>query len=1819
MATPGPEVTALMKRGKRNTASYYKGECFRKGGSNQSLNNLLDSLFDPRSKSIDDVDTIDWCRWLIAGGSTFDEFTKTVKQYDNAIICGLVWTANFVAYRCRTCGISPCMSLCAECFQAGQHEGHDYNMFRSKAGGACDCGDVSVMNKDGFCSRHGPNRGKQHSTPPPDLMAIAEAMLPRVVLRLIHHLRDTSNIDMQGTYSLAMQDAEQYLTFLHSLSDMGAAMRKVMGHALTNPDIYKTFTEVTNPEEETNTYKVESQKKFKTTVENMKYPKVFDDYIGMLAGMPGLTQTLNHKTLLEELVFWMVKFEFPQRMVTLLLSLLPDDDYKEAFTRAFIDHYSRISLVLVNGLSRPAIANRVVHISVQLFSNENLAKKMVEEYNLLYTLILSLTHMVENIVTQSTLQDSQMNMHMVVDCDNDVMKDHCYWPVVSDLINLLSHQTIAHKFLGDLRLINMWLELLCYFQGMNLNQRELSQHMGFEPETYYAAFSAELEIASSPMWSLMSHCKTKETAHFTKSMVSVCLENLREWFDAINCMESTKPNPYQLTFHLPLHRYLAIFLVHGVQCQDIPITEFDLAPKRMKTILHHLLQIQVSVSEVYANMWIRNGLQIRGQAMTYVQCHFCYSMVDADLCLQQVCACKLDPDYFVQTVLERYHVRDWLSYSNHPNTDPSFKLEPEQQLAMVDAALSYLVTLLGVRTYLGIDEKDLVRLEMSTLLCVSDRQHSQLTDLMPEKSGMIGHGTELFEPTLKELADYKAPNFEAGAGLQQGTYVPKDFIWEQEFDPVHVALRAVSKKDFQSSMDRYSAFVRQNGKYSGKTPPWPPFKPPGEVNPAYKDMFKILHCRTLHAFLFTVLHKALTKNTVPESCLYHCIHLLNLALTIPSTDTHRRSKVFRGCAPNGDYKDWFTSTSLLQNACDTIKEVHVSVLSLEPGDNFTFPADVDLVNSSLEEMFQMAPSSIMSSGGPITAAHSGHIPSHPTLLPMPSEGTFPVLPIHSLSSHSGAKTNDNKPKYESKGVSTETAPPVTIPINESLISLLMKLHCKLSGKAGSYVPLSMCNRLPSTSRVGDGSHFITCLLDKMSQQSSQCAKLIEETYQQLVPKTEEGGKQKSGKKDDRKKKAKERQEKLMAQFASKQKAFMEQNFDTDPPDDSSSTTSEKLDTKQVIEEKEFDCVICGHSSPSTADKPIGLVVLIQASSVLGHRLQTEDPIHLPVEGEKVVTTPISCELAQKRQLKALFEHFEETSCQMSVNIGWEGGVVVQTCGHYLHLDCHSSYVASLTTQEVNQNLLVSKGEYWCPLCRQLANSVIPIIPEESKYTLVKPVSPVLTKMVKDIAEMMIRRPITPRSSTLTKAMGSVMEDLTNVTYSVYKTYTTSQSSESVLLFVCSVARSNLEIELLQRGGDLCPATSVGRKQSFLPLTHVLSMHSKILTTKPYTDLWSHITGVTCSEESSSVLPYNKEVPVLLKDPSSLLIQLILTLPATIEKEHFILLTKMLYNVVFIQALACTSCKFTMDEREAWRKKGRKVSFDSLEGILSQVITRLEVSRLYEDVDMQDVGIPAICQSVWSPHCVDMAVQDFCLPFLKIAALVRHHMFEQEFPEKAPNTTEFQETCQFLGLNKIGTTITPPHLVSSSSIVHWLVPEPLTLVRAWCTDLTNFINTHPSDAKSLLLKNPTWYPPQLIALPQHYYKIFQAYNNATCSICSNVPKDPALCMVCGRFLCFRQACCQQQRIYECVRHSIECGAGTAMFLLVNSSVVVVIRGPRATLWGCVYLDEHGEEDRDLKRGKPLFLSKERYNLLQHQWISHNFDHSCKRWIWHQDRL
>lgn len=131
-----------------------------------------------------------------------------------------------------------------------------------------------------------------------------------------------------------------------------------------------------------------------------------------------------------------------------------------------------------------------------------------------------------------------------------------------------------------------------FFAGMNVNQRELNEHVEFEPGTYYAAFSAELEASAYPMWALLSHLNNKSSIPYTKRMLNSCLVALEQWLQAVIIPDAYEDN--QVSFHIPLHRYLATFICQAVNVQQLSLEEV-LPPKQLiESIMLHPLRIQVS-------------------------------------------------------------------------------------------------------------------------------------------------------------------------------------------------------------------------------------------------------------------------------------------------------------------------------------------------------------------------------------------------------------------------------------------------------------------------------------------------------------------------------------------------------------------------------------------------------------------------------------------------------------------------------------------------------------------------------------------------------------------------------------------------------------------------------------------------------------------------------------------------------------------------------------------------------------------------------------------------------------------------------------------------------------------------------------------------------------------------------------------------------------------------------------------------------------------------------------------------------------------------
>jgi hypothetical protein len=72
------------------------------------------------------------------------------------------------------------------------------------------------------------------------------------------------------------------------------------------------------------------------------------------------------------------------------------------------------------------------------------------------------------------ITDPDKNFHYVVDCGHNIMKEHCYWPLVSDLNNVLSHRPVAVKFMSDDNLLEMWFAFLSMFQGEDTMLRRVA-------------------------------------------------------------------------------------------------------------------------------------------------------------------------------------------------------------------------------------------------------------------------------------------------------------------------------------------------------------------------------------------------------------------------------------------------------------------------------------------------------------------------------------------------------------------------------------------------------------------------------------------------------------------------------------------------------------------------------------------------------------------------------------------------------------------------------------------------------------------------------------------------------------------------------------------------------------------------------------------------------------------------------------------------------------------------------------------------------------------------------------------------------------------------------------------------------------------------------------------------------------------------------------------------------------------------------------------------------------------------------------------------
>jgi hypothetical protein len=83
-------------------------------------------------------------------------------------------------------------------------------------------------------------------------------------------------------------------------------------------------------------------------------------------------------------------------------------------------------------------------------------------------MLSSLYSIFSNILINCQLQKSKENYHLVIS-ENDFSKNMYYWPIISDFINVLSHEYASRQFLSEKKFLITWINIINWFQGRKLN------------------------------------------------------------------------------------------------------------------------------------------------------------------------------------------------------------------------------------------------------------------------------------------------------------------------------------------------------------------------------------------------------------------------------------------------------------------------------------------------------------------------------------------------------------------------------------------------------------------------------------------------------------------------------------------------------------------------------------------------------------------------------------------------------------------------------------------------------------------------------------------------------------------------------------------------------------------------------------------------------------------------------------------------------------------------------------------------------------------------------------------------------------------------------------------------------------------------------------------------------------------------------------------------------------------------------------------------------------------------------------------------------
>eukprot|EP00906_Rhabdomonas_costata_P034740 RCo048859 len=772
-----------------------------------------------------------WILRIIGDGdpsAVFEHFTS------QSAACGKIWKANELAYKCNTCQGDPTCAICVECFNEGNHEGHDYRMIRT-GGGICDCGDPNAWKPEGFCRKH---RGVTTSGDPTESLPprVREAVILccRFLLQCVTELLDLAAIvrdSLSAGLGFPITDDELLKAVLTALQwtqtfcSRGDVAKRVVALALTSEHEFTSRPKALRPDASS------SPVSFPTLL-----LKMFD---------------LERDNLTDSVI---------QKLHDLYHSLLTDYFFKRSFARALLQVYDLAIFPVESLRTPPTVRLRrqgLGEYGVQVFTVPAIVEESLtsDDTGILQTILRGFRKAADKLtVTVHSLQKLACDNNVSAHSENrtslwraSVDLRYCFGISPAIPAELLRQAQKAGASASRTALDD-YLEVLALAQGSAIVRRVESSDVN----SCQVALEYELMFApiGHPWVEGVKHLVNKGTrgkssrealADLLHVQLTYVLKALCESFPGsvwhaisalppsptrsalINLLEeehsSTTPTPepgapwlahysvlvHPFTLFLPLHRFLGATVAAAcaalaagssppVTLQEVLLPEALTPDYRLLTVeplvallVEHPLALQVVRVQVHNGLWNRNDHNIQFQIEVYESVYMRGFSFVYDLFWLQCGAVLLGPSYFVCLVAERFKL-EWQKgklfiWKQDPVQCPVISPTRPGELVIEPRLCGegLLATLLGVvldRSNCGHTTADRMRRFLIHRLAIKDCTHSELVDSTPKYQTPEEEEEDL-KTSLDELLAAVATFVPPSSASTRGLYKLKQEFWKE--------------------------------------------------------------------------------------------------------------------------------------------------------------------------------------------------------------------------------------------------------------------------------------------------------------------------------------------------------------------------------------------------------------------------------------------------------------------------------------------------------------------------------------------------------------------------------------------------------------------------------------------------------------------------------------------------------------------------------------------------------------------------------------------------------------------------------------------------------------------------------------------------------------------------------------------------------------------------------------------------------------------------------------------------------------------------------